>query len=193
MPPEQHSSSREEVPKDRWRAHCGHLPTGSVLDVQVFSSQFAKYEAEPIDMSESAVLLDDVADAAGRQGMRAVSPLTAIQPVGDPAYLDNDLHLSADGHAALAEAINETLEQLPLRLPGTDVRQDAMADGNGDRSSCTIVHASYSADTDDRTHESAVDQPGALSAECLAHPEQWGAVWHRVLLSGAGDGPAVGG
>lgn len=88
------------------------------LDVQVLSSQFAKYEAEPIDMSESVVLLDDVADAARRRGMRAVNPLTAIQPVGDPAYLDNDLHLSADGHAALAAAINETLEQPPLRLPG---------------------------------------------------------------------------
>lgn len=68
-----------------------------------------------------------------------------------------------------------------------------MAYGNGDQASCTIVHAGYSADAGERTHKSAVDQPGALSAECLAHPQQWGAVWHRVLLSGAGDGPAVDG
>ena len=89
------------------------------LDVQVLSSQFAKYEADPVDMSESAVLLDDVADASRRRGMRAINPLTAIQPVGDPAYLDNDLHLSAAGHAALAGAIGETLgQQPPLRMPG---------------------------------------------------------------------------
>jgi len=89
------------------------------LDVQVLPSQFAKYGAEPQDMSGSTQLLSDVADAARRRGMRAVDPTEALRAVGDAAFLQGDLHMTAAGHDAVAAAVSAALAAPMLRRPGT--------------------------------------------------------------------------
>lgn len=89
------------------------------LDVQVLESQWDKYGVEPIDMTPSLLLLEDLADAGRRSGVRVVQPREALAAVGDGAWLDGDLHLSADGQRALAERVASGLDaELPLALPG---------------------------------------------------------------------------
>ena len=79
------------------------------LDLQVSPSQFEKYGAEPKEMAESQRLLNDLAVAARRRGMRVVEPLGALAAAGDDAFLDRDLHLSATGHAVVAAEIAAAL------------------------------------------------------------------------------------
>jgi hypothetical protein len=100
-------------------------------------------------------------------------------------------------------ACDEKLYNQLASLIGEDVLMDALRNGNKsegqradvselltdictkDYGSCTIVRASYSAAADERTYDDYIVQPGALSAECGDHPEQWisRAVWQhdRIL------------
>ena len=87
------------------------------LDVQVLSSQFAKYGAEPIDLSGTSILFDDLERGAVRRQMRFVQPSAAIAAVGDAAYLKNDLHLSDPGHQAVATVIAAALKAPPPPIP----------------------------------------------------------------------------
>ena len=89
------------------------------LDVQVLDSQWEKYGVEPVDMSDSLILLDDLADAGRRAGIRVVQPREDLAAVGDSAWLDGDLHLSVAGQRTLAESIARRLaEPPPMSVPG---------------------------------------------------------------------------
>lgn len=88
------------------------------LDVQVDPSEWAKYGAEPVDMAPSLALNEDIADAARRRGMRVLDARPALAAAEPGAFLDGDLHMTAKGHAALAEALARTLsEPAPLAQP----------------------------------------------------------------------------
>jgi hypothetical protein len=86
------------------------------LDVQVSPVEWAKYGSDPIDLSATRVLLEDVvrrAELAGVSGLDATDALAAAEP---GAFLHGDLHMSPQGHAALARAIADTLARPPPRL-----------------------------------------------------------------------------
>jgi hypothetical protein len=106
------------------RALCDEHGTELVIvalpvDVQVDPSEWDKYgvSGRP-DMSESLVLLRDLVDNAEQLGMRGLDATEALRGAEPGAFLDHDIHMTARGHAALAEALAERLSApLPLVLP----------------------------------------------------------------------------
>ena len=88
------------------------------VDVQVHQDEWAKYGAEPQDMRETHVLLDDVARDARAVGARTLVATRALRDAEPGAFLDADIHMSAKGHEALAGALAEVLqERAPLPRP----------------------------------------------------------------------------
>lgn len=91
------------------------------IDVQVDRAEWTKYGVtEGPDMSDSRVLIDDlVADARGL-GLRALDATEALRGAEPGAFLDHDIHMTAKGHAALADALAAALDSAaaaPLRAP----------------------------------------------------------------------------
>jgi hypothetical protein len=75
------------------------------MDVQVSADEWKKYGAEPIDMEPTKLLVRDLleaAEAVGAKGLDATAALAAAEP---GAFLDKDIHMTAKGHRALAEAL----------------------------------------------------------------------------------------
>lgn len=94
------------------------------LDVMVLPSQLAKYGAEPRDLSETHVLLEDLGRAARERGIRDAQPLEALQEVGDAAFLDGDLHLSALGQDTVAGVVAASLRsRAPARRPSPGIAE----------------------------------------------------------------------
>jgi hypothetical protein len=89
------------------------------LDVQVDAREWAKYRGrEPIDMAPTLVLLTDLVETAQRMGVRALDATEALRAAGEGAFLRGDIHLTAKGHEAVANALAETLAgPPPLRHP----------------------------------------------------------------------------
>lgn len=89
------------------------------VDVQVDPSEWDKYDvAERPDMSESLTLLADLVGNAELLGIRALDATEALRSAEPGAFLDHDIHMTAKGHAALAEALAERLvAPLPVELP----------------------------------------------------------------------------
>jgi hypothetical protein len=75
----------------------------------VSPGEWAKYGATPIDMTGSRRLLADLVHDAERLGVRALDATDALAGAEPGAFLDKDIHMSAKGHAALAEALAVTL------------------------------------------------------------------------------------
>ncbi len=91
------------------------------MDVQVSSREWAKYDQPEQDLSGSLILLEDLVDHAHRLQMRALDATQALRGVGEGAFLDADIHMTPASHAALAEALAETLSSPPpvkRPLPG---------------------------------------------------------------------------
>jgi hypothetical protein len=90
------------------------------VDVQVDPAEWDKYGVEDRpDMSESLVLLDDLVANAEQLGIRALHATEALRAAEPGAFLDADIHMTARGHAAVAEALAARLAApLPLELPG---------------------------------------------------------------------------
>lgn len=88
------------------------------LDVVVSSDEWAKYGAEPVDMEPTRVLLQDLVGSAHHLGARAFDATDALRAAQPGAFLDGDLHMTAKGQRALAEAVARELSAPPpLRLP----------------------------------------------------------------------------
>ena len=89
------------------------------IDVQVSSEEWKKYGVEePIDMEPSRVLLSDLVQTAEHMGVRAIDLTPALAGVQGQAFLDHDIHMTALGHKAVAEAIAGKLkEAAPIRRP----------------------------------------------------------------------------
>ncbi len=92
------------------------------VDIQVSPREWAKYgvdpEAEQIDMQPSLALLDDLISSSQRVGARGFNATEALREAGKGAFLDGDIHMTAKGHAALAQALADALKvPPPLRLP----------------------------------------------------------------------------
>jgi len=84
------------------------------MDVQVDATEWEKYpEAEPVDMTPSRVLIDDLIADAARLGVRAVDVTPALAAAQPGAFLDGDIHMTPKGHAAVAAALALTLDAPP--------------------------------------------------------------------------------
>lgn len=89
------------------------------LDVQVSDTEWAKYGAEKVDMTESRALLTDLVAGASRMGLRALDLTAALAAAEPGAFQDGDLHMTAKGQAAAGAAIAATLKTAaPRAFPG---------------------------------------------------------------------------
>jgi len=80
------------------------------IDVQVDAGEWAKYGVrDGPDMTGSLLLLDDLVTDARALGVRALDATAALRDAQPGAFLDHDIHMTARGHAALAEALAQTL------------------------------------------------------------------------------------
>lgn len=89
------------------------------IDVQVDAGEWAKYGVERgPDMRPSQILLSDVVASAEELRIRGLDATAALRAAQPGAFLDHDIHMTARGHAALAEALAQRLEHpLPPRAP----------------------------------------------------------------------------
>jgi hypothetical protein len=91
------------------------------IDVQVDRGEWAKYGVtDGPDMSDSLVLIDDLIADARDLGLRALDATPVLRAAEPGAFLDHDIHMTAKGHAALAEALAGALAApvpAPMRLP----------------------------------------------------------------------------
>ena len=80
------------------------------IDVQVDPREWAKYGVtDAPDMRESLVLLDDLLADAHDLGLRGLDATPSLRAAEPDAFLDHDIHMTAKGHAALADALAATL------------------------------------------------------------------------------------
>ena len=89
------------------------------IDVQVSPEEWKKYGKAPIPMEDTRVLLTDLVRTAEHMGVRALDATDALAAAEPGAFLNGDIHMSANGQAALAEAMRLKLsEPAPLATPG---------------------------------------------------------------------------
>jgi hypothetical protein len=91
---------------------------GLPLDVQIDPAEWDKYDQPRQDMSETLVLIDALMEDADRLGLRRLDLSEALLGAQPGAFLDGDLHMSAKGHAAAAEALDLALKTpAPIARP----------------------------------------------------------------------------
>ncbi|MGV3624846.1 MAG: hypothetical protein ACO1OB_28760 [Archangium sp.] len=83
------------------------------LDVMVDANEWKKYGVQPIDMSVTKVLIEDLVARSNRLGARGMDPTAALAAAEPGAFLDGDLHMTPKGHAALAKFIADELAKPP--------------------------------------------------------------------------------
>jgi hypothetical protein len=93
---------------------CELLVIALPIDVQVSADEWRKYGREPIDMSATTALADDLLSTANALGMRTLDALPALRAAEPGAFLDGDIHMTAKGHNALAWAIHKALRRTPV-------------------------------------------------------------------------------
>ncbi|HEX4418529.1 MAG TPA: hypothetical protein VH165_11545 [Kofleriaceae bacterium] len=89
------------------------------IDVQVSPAEWAKYGATPIDMAPAAALTGELIERCHALGVSALDA-TAVLAAAEPgAFLDHDIHMTPNGHAAVAAALARTLAEPPPARPAT--------------------------------------------------------------------------
>lgn len=88
------------------------------LDVQVSATEWEKYgvSSPPIDVASTAILAEDILALSANMGVSALDPKNALAQAEPGAFLRGDLHMTAKGHAALANALLATLRE-PAPVP----------------------------------------------------------------------------
>lgn len=80
------------------------------LDVMVSPDEWAKYGVEPIDLTATGRLVEDVVRRAEVAGAVPVDPRQALADAGPGMFLNADLHLTPAGHQVVAEAVSRGLD-----------------------------------------------------------------------------------
>jgi hypothetical protein len=83
------------------------------LDVMISKDEWAKYGAEPVDMSPGDLLIADVMEAALAVGATPIDPTEALRAAEPGAFLYGDIHMTPKGHRALAEHIAKEMSAPP--------------------------------------------------------------------------------
>jgi len=93
------------------RSHGARLIVVALpVDVQVSADEWAKYGVDdPPDMEPSLALLGDLLASAEALGIRGLDATPALRAAEPGAFLNGDIHMTAQGHAALAEALAEVI------------------------------------------------------------------------------------
>jgi hypothetical protein len=89
------------------------------FDVQVSSEEWAKYGiTDGPDMRPTRALLEDLVLDAQSLGIPAFDATAALAAAEPGAFLHGDIHMTAKGHAALADAIAKALRNLEYLARG---------------------------------------------------------------------------
>lgn len=91
------------------------------LDVMVDAREWKKYGAEPIDMTVTHVLMDDLVARSERLGAQGINPTAALAAAEPGVFLDGDLHLTPKGHLTLATYIANELSRPPAPKSALDL------------------------------------------------------------------------
>lgn len=83
------------------------------IDVAVSPQEWKKYGAQPIDMSSTAALHEEILALGAELGVSALDATAALRGAEPGAFLDHDIHMTPRGHAAVAAALAETLAAPP--------------------------------------------------------------------------------
>ncbi|MEZ4403993.1 MAG: hypothetical protein R3B06_28485 [Kofleriaceae bacterium] len=98
------------------------------IDVAVSPAEWRKYGAQPVDMTGTEALAEEIVALDDELGVATLDATAALRAAEPGAFLDHDIHLTPKGHAAVAEALAQTLaapppvprraaERAPLPLP----------------------------------------------------------------------------
>lgn len=87
------------------------------IDVSVSASEWKKYGAEPLDMSGTAALHEEILALGAELGVSALDATAALRAAQPGAFLDHDIHMTPRGHAAVAAALRDTLAAPPPAPP----------------------------------------------------------------------------
>ncbi len=181
---------RLEELRELARAHDAEVIVVALpLDVTVSELEFAKYGAEPVDMSAARTLLGDLVASAERLGMRAVDVSEALAAIEPGAFLDGDLHLSPSGHRAVAEAIAARLaEPAPLPRPAPGLPEGRSAVPQPD----DFVHADEVRVTGSSAARCATHLVREwLRVSCRAQPRRHAPTGARVISGGGGEAMVI--
>jgi hypothetical protein len=93
------------------------------IDVQVSADEWKKYGKPAVDMAPTRVLHDELVTAATAAGVSALDATPALAAVEPGAFLDQDIHMTAQGHAAVAAALARVIAAPPpaIEVPRTAV------------------------------------------------------------------------
>lgn len=92
-------------------AGCEPMVVVLPIDLQVAAAEWRKYGREPQDVHEIALLSERITRSATHLGIRAVDTLAALTAAEPGAFLQRDIHMTAKGHAAVAESIAAELSR----------------------------------------------------------------------------------
>jgi hypothetical protein len=83
------------------------------IDVQVSEEEWKKYNAKPMDMKGTHVLVQDLVEGTQALGASALDATSALKAAEPGAFVFGDPHMSPKGHAALAKALVSLLKSPP--------------------------------------------------------------------------------
>jgi len=91
------------------------------IDVQVSSEEWKKYGATPIDMAPSQALTTELVALCRTLGVSVLDATPVLAQAEPGAFLDQDIHMTPRGHAAVAAALAKTLaEPAPARVVASE-------------------------------------------------------------------------
>jgi len=92
------------------------------IDVQVSADEWKKYGATPIDMAPSKELQAELVELCASIGVTAVDATPVLAAAEPGAFLDKDIHMTAKGHAAVADALAHAIAAAPPKPRPTSDR-----------------------------------------------------------------------
>ncbi|RYZ63968.1 MAG: hypothetical protein EOP08_09920, partial [Proteobacteria bacterium] len=109
--------SIQRVAEQCKRIGANLVVVGLPTDTMVGPEAFAKYGETPVDMSGVSQLADDLRLATEAAGGTWLDLLPALRRLGMSAFLPREFHLSAAGHALVAERLADLIPRLELPKP----------------------------------------------------------------------------
>lgn len=79
------------------------------VDVQADASEWQKYHHAPVDTAPLAALVDDLVRDTRARGVTAIDLLPVLRGSEPGAFLDDDEHLSPEGHLVVRDALRSAL------------------------------------------------------------------------------------
>ena len=81
------------------------------LDVMVSDAEWSKHGTKRVDLAAASVLTDDLLQSARAASIIALDATEVLKKTEPGAFLPGDIHLTPKGHAAVAQALLDVLQQ----------------------------------------------------------------------------------